>query len=113
MNRRRNEIRQSSMVYIALSLGAAFSALGGIMHVNYKNQQINTNREIDAAESRIEQARLDIRTSEMHMDHLLNRFTMRTQLARNGSNLKPISLSSVEKVTPTNPNRRDMASAAP
>ena len=113
MNRRRNEARQSFSVMFALVLGAVFSAAGGIMHVVYKNRQINTSREIDAAESRIEQARLDIRTSEMHMDRLLNRFTMRAQLARNGSDLKPIALSSVEKITPTNSNRRDMASANP
>lgn len=113
MNRRRNDVRQSPTVFFALGLGALIATLGGIQHVAYKNQQINTNREIDAAVSRIEQARLDIRTSEMHMDHLLNRFTMRSQLARNGSNLKPITLSCVEKITPTNPNRREMASAAP
>lgn len=113
MNRRRNEIRHSNTILFALLLGAAICAGGGILHAYYKNQQVSTNREIDAAESRIEHARLDIRTSEMHMDKLLNRFTIRNQLAQNGSTLRPIAFTSVEKIESSSASRRAVASANP
>jgi hypothetical protein len=62
-------------------------------------------REIDAIERRIEHCRLEIRTTEMRMDQLLNRFVIRKQLEENGSNLRPISLAVVEEIDPAPPHR--------
>ncbi|MEN9975217.1 MAG: hypothetical protein RLZZ282_1223 [Verrucomicrobiota bacterium] len=113
MNRRRNEPRTSIFPILALVLGAAIAAAGGVLHGFYKNSQIKVTREIDAIEQNIEHCRLDIRNTEMRMDQLLNRYVIRKQLVDNGSTLRPISLSSIETINPAMMNRRSVASAAP
>ena len=113
MNRRRNEPRTSGFPIFALLIGAAIMAAGGVLHVYYKNSQIQITREIDAIERRVEQYRLDIRTTEMRMDQLLNRFAIREQLEENRSSLRPISVAMVEEIDPTPPKRRSVASVAP
>lgn len=113
MNRRKDEPRTSPTVFIAVILAAAICAAGGVLHVFYKNQQIQVRREIDAIDRRVEHARLEIRTTEMRMDQLLNRFTIRKQLEENGSDLRPISLAAVEEIDPAPPARRAVAAAAP
>jgi hypothetical protein len=113
MNRRRNEPRTSGFPIFALLIGAAIMAAGGVLHVYYKNSQIQITREIDAIERRVEQYRLDIRTTEMRMDQLLNRFVIRQQLEENGSSLRPISAAMVEEIDPTPPKRGSVASVAP
>jgi hypothetical protein len=113
MNRRRNESRSSGFPIFALLFGAAIIAAGGVLHSFYKNSQIKITREIDAIERRIEHDRLDIRTTEMRMDQLLNRFVIRKQLEENGSTMRPISLAVVEEIDPAPPLRRNVASVAP
>lgn len=113
MNRRKDEPRTSVSVFIAVILAAAFVAGGGVLYAYFKNRQIQVTREIDAVDRRIEHARLDIRTTEMRMDELLNRFTIRKQLEDNHSDLKPIAFSAVEEVQPSPPARRSVASAVP
>lgn len=111
MNRRKDEPRTSVSVFIAVILAASFVAAGGVLYAYFKNRQIQVSREIDAADRRIEHARLDIRTTEMRMDELLNRFTIRKQLQENQSDLKPIAFSSVEEIQPIPPARRSVAAA--
>ncbi|MBC8126052.1 MAG: hypothetical protein H8M99_02740 [Gloeobacteraceae cyanobacterium ES-bin-144] len=113
MNRRRNETRTSGFPILALLLGAAIIAAGGVLHVYYKNSQILISRQIDAIDLRVEHSRLEIRTTEMRMDQLLNRFMIRKQLSDNGSDLHPIALKDVEDIQPTSANRRSVASAIP
>lgn len=113
MNRRRNEPRTSVFPIVAMLLGAAIIAVGGVLHVYYKNSQIKVTREIDAIERHVEHCRLDIRTTEMRMDQLLNRFVIRKQLEDNGSTLRPISVASVEEIDSAPLNRRTVASAVP
>ena len=113
MNRRRDEPRTSFSVIFAVILAAAICAAGGVLHVYYKNRQIQITREIDAIDRRVEHCRLDIRTTEMRMDQLLNRFVIRKQLEENGSSLRPISLSAVEEIDPAPPSRRSVAAATP
>jgi cell division protein FtsL len=113
MNRRRDEPRTPASVFVAVILAAAIIAAGGVLHAYYKNRQIQISREIDAIERRVEHSRLDIRTTEMRMDQLLNRFVIRQQLEENGSSLRPISLSVVEEIDSAPPARRSVASAAP
>jgi hypothetical protein len=113
MNRRRDEPRTPASVFVAVILAAAIIAGGGVLHAYYKNRQIQISREIDAIERRVEHSRLDIRTTEMRMDQLLNRFVIRQQLEENGSSLRPISLSVVEEIDSAPPSRRSVASAAP
>lgn len=108
--RRRNTSRASSTVIFAIIMGAAISAGGGVLHAYYKNQQVKISREIDATERRIEQTRLEIRTSEMRMDQLLNRFVIRQQLEENGSTLKPIPVRAIEEIhTSPSPQRAVVA----
>jgi hypothetical protein len=113
MNRRRDQPRTSACVIFAVILAAAIIAGGGVLHAYYKNKQIQVSREIDAIDRRVEHSRLDIRTTGMRMDQLLNRFTIRQQLEENGSTLRPISLNVVEEIDPAPPARRSVASAAP
>jgi hypothetical protein len=113
MNRRRDEPRTSACVFFAVILAATIIAAGGVLHAYYKNRQIQITREIDAIDRNVEHCRLEIRTTEMRMDQLLNRFVIRKQLEENGSTLRPISLAVVEEIDPSPPIRRSVASAAP
>lgn len=88
-------------------------AAGGVLHGYYKNSQVKISREIDAIDRRIEQDRLDIRTTEMRMDQLLNRFVIRKQLQANGSAMRPIPLAAIEEIDLTPAARRAVAAASP
>lgn len=96
MNRRREDVKTPIAVFVAVILSMVTTVYGGVMYAYYKNRQIQLAREIDATEKYIEHCGLQVRTVEMHMDQLLNRFVIRKQLEKNGSQLKPISLSVVE-----------------
>lgn len=113
MNRRRNESRTSGFPILAMIFGAVIITGGGVLHGFYKNSQVRITREIDAIERSIEHQRLEIRTTEMRMDQLLNRFVIRKQLEQNGSSLRPLSLAFVEEIDPAPPSRRSVASAVP
>lgn len=113
MNRRRNESRTPVMVFFALFLAAAIAAAGGVLHAYYKNRQVQVSREIDQIDRRVEQCRLDIRTTEMRMDQLLNRFAIRKQIEENGSSLRPIPAGVVEEIDDITLTRHSVASAAP
>jgi hypothetical protein len=113
MNRRRNESRTSGFPILALIVAAIIITGGGVLHGFYKNSQVRITREIDAIERSIEHQRLEIRTTEMRMDQLLNRFVIRKQLEQNGSSLRPLSLAFVEEIDPAPTNRRSVASADP
>ncbi len=109
MNRRRNEPRTRASTVISLILFAVIAACGGIVHALFKNTQIQVNREIDAIERRCEQYKLDVRTTQMRMDQLLNRFVIREQLEESGSSLVPIPLGLIEEVGPVPPVRQSVA----
>lgn len=113
MNRRRQESRTPISVFFSLFLAAAIAAAGGVLHAYYKNRQIQVSREIDAIDRRVEQARLDIRTTEMRMDQLLNRFVIRKQIEANGTALRPIPIGVIEEIDGTTVSRHSVASAAP
>jgi hypothetical protein len=113
MNRRRDEPKTPASVFIAVILAATIIAAGGVLHAYYKNQQVKITREIDAIDRNIEHCRLEIRTTDMRMDQLLNRFVIRKQLEENGSSLRPISLAVVEEIDPAPPGPRSVASTAP
>jgi cell division protein FtsL len=113
MNRRREASRTPASVFIALILATTVITAGGVLHVYYKNRQIQVAREIDAIDRRVEHCRLEIRTSEMRMDQLLNRFVIRKQLEENGSRLRPISLDMVEEIQTLPGARRNVAATSP
>jgi len=102
MNRRRQDksARVSPMVFAALILGGAVTALGGITHVYFRNCQIKTAREIDAVERRIERHQLEIRTVQMRKDQIMNLFAMKKNLEELGTDLRPIPSGVSEKVLP-------------
>ena len=101
------------MVYFALILAAVIAAGGGVLHAYYKNRQVQVSREIDAIDRRVEQCRLDIRTTDMRMDQLLNRFAIRKQIEENGSSLRPIPAGVTEEIDAATLTRHSVASAAP
>jgi hypothetical protein len=98
MNRQKSATHISGMVFSAPIIAAIIVAGGGILHAVYKNRQIQANRDIDAIERRIEQYKLDIRTTQMRSDILLNRFAIRKQLEDSGSDLRPIPLGLPEAI---------------
>jgi len=112
MNRRRKEVRTPASAFITLIVAAAIVAGGGVLHAFYKNRQIQVSREIDAIDRRVEQYRLDIRTTEMRMDQLLNRFVIRKQIEANGSSLRPIPMNAIESINAATRNRHSVASTA-
>lgn len=113
MNRRRNASRNFGFLFLSLLVGAAITTAGGMLFGFYKNRQIHINDEIAAVNIRIEHDRLEIRTIEMRMDQLLNRFVIRKQLEDNCSTMRPISVACVEEIEFTPANRRTVASATP
>lgn len=100
MNRRRTEKRCGPLSVAVLVAAAALVAFGGIVFVCYKNQQIKVARLIEQSEQRSAQHRNDIRTTEMRMDQLLNRYEMRDQLKEIGSVMCPVSPEMVEVIEP-------------
>lgn len=113
MNRRREQPKSHASVIFGLIVAAAIMATGGVLYAYYKNRQIQVSREIDAVEKNVEHCRYDIRTTDMRMDQLLNRFVIRQQLEQNKSRLRPISLAVVEEITPVQRTRRNVASVSP
>jgi hypothetical protein len=112
MNRRRNETRTHASVFCSVILAFVIVCLGGVLHAFYKNRQIQISREIDAIDRRVEQYRLDIRTTDMRMDMLLNRFAIRKQIEDSGSPLRPIPTDAIERIDPSIPNHHSVASAS-
>lgn len=113
MNRRRTESSTPAMVFFALILAAVIAAAGGVLHAYYKNRQVQVSREIDAIDRRVEQCRLDIRTTDMRMDLLLNCFAIKKQIEENGSSLRPIPAGVTEEIDTTTLTRHSVAAAAP
>jgi cell division protein FtsL len=114
MNRRRQESSTPVSVFFSLFLAAAIVAGGGVLHAYYKNRQVQVSREIDAIDRRVEQYRLDIRTTEMRMDQLLNRFAILKQVQDNGTSLRPMYPNAVvEEVGSAVAGRTSVASTLP
>lgn len=107
MNRRRNETRSRicPMVNLSLILAGALGALGGITHVYYRNCQINTAREIDKIEQKIERHQLEARTMQMRSDQILNLFAIRDSLQEEGTTLVPIPQGLTETIVPHKPTQ--------
>ena len=111
MNRLNSAPRTPVSIFFALIGGFVIAAGGGVQHAVYKNRQVKITREIDAIELRIEQYKLDIRTTQMRSDAILNRFTIRKQLEDTGSALRPIPPGLPEDVNQAPPAA--VASASP
>lgn len=113
MNYRKEENRKNfGFIMFCLLMGVGIAAFGGVHHAQLKNQQVLVSREIDKVEKSIEHSRYTIRSTEMRMDQLLNRFVIRQQLEQNKSTLKPISLAVVEEIDPARMMQRNMAVVA-
>jgi len=113
MNRRRDQPKTSASVFVAVILAATIAAGGGVLHVLCKNRQIQITREVDQIERDAEHYRLEIRTTEMRMDQLLNRFVIKKQLEENNSTLRPISVAVVDEINLDPPERRNVVAATP
>ncbi|MEO0017678.1 MAG: hypothetical protein RLZZ522_961 [Verrucomicrobiota bacterium] len=98
MNRQKSAPRIRPSTYITLIGTAIIVAGGGVRHAVFVNRQIQVSREIDATERRIEQTKLDIATTKMRTDSLLNRFAIRKQLVDAGSSLRAIPVGLPEEV---------------
>ena len=111
MNRLKSAPRTSPSIFLALLIGFAIAAAGGVQHAMYKNRQVKIKKEIVIIEGRIEQCKLDIRTIQMRSETSLNRFAIRKQLEDTGSVLRAIPAGLAEEVNPAPPAA--VASAIP
>lgn len=101
MNRPKSAARPSRTpisTFVVLVVSTVVIAFGGVRHAMLKNRQIQTTREIDAIERRIEQYKLDIRTTEMRNDNLRNRYAICEKLKEAGSRLRPIPIGLAEEI---------------
>jgi len=103
MNRLKSAPRTPASTYLVLIVATVIIAGGGVRHAMLKNRQIQTNREIDAIERRIEQYQLDIRTIEMRSDSMATRFVIGERLKEFSSLLRPIPPGLAEEVNPPAP----------
>ncbi len=114
MNRRRAQAALNPFLILVMVGAAAIGAAGGILIAFYKNRQVQVAREIEQVEERIAAHEDDIRTVQMRMDQMLNRYVLRDQLREFGSVLRPIPKSAIEVVDPSRPPpSRAVASARP
>jgi len=100
MNRRRTTENLGSFSVFIIAIAAIIVASGGVLFAYFKNRQIEVAREIENVEDRIAKHEMDIKTSEMRVDQMTNRYAMRDQLRQNGSALIAIPANAVESVVP-------------
>lgn len=102
MNRRRQEAHSKipTVVTFSLILAGVIGASGGVSYVYFRNRQIQTSREIDVVERRIEQHQLNIRTVQMRSDQILNLYSIRATLEKEGTDLIPIPAGVSEDIRP-------------
>lgn len=114
MNRRRSQASGNRFLIMVMLTAAAIAAAGGVLFAYYKNRQVEIAREIEQVEGRIAGHEDDIRTVQMRMDQMLNRYVMRDQLRELGSTMQPIPKSVIDVVDPSRPQPpRTVASARP
>lgn len=87
-------------IFVALILAAVVAITGGIMHAVAKNSQVQVERQIDQALTRIDQTRVKIRMIEVRTDKELDRFVLRERLANSGMPLVAITAADIEEVLP-------------
>ncbi|MCX6873893.1 MAG: hypothetical protein NTW21_08800 [Verrucomicrobia bacterium] len=111
MNRLKSASRTPLSTFVIVIAAAIIVAGGGSLHAYYKNRQVQVNRDIDTIEHRVEKWQLDISTTKMRSEDLLNRFAIRKQLEDSGSKLRRIPVGLPEEVNPSPPSA--VASAMP
>ena len=98
MNRKRTNRNLNFGSIVFLVVVAVVLASAGVFHAYIKNRQVEVARQTDKTEQRISQHELDIKTLQMHLDRQLNRFVIRDELARCGSDLVAIPVTEVEEI---------------
>ena len=83
---------------VLLIVAAVVMAAAGVFHAYVKNRQINVAREIQGAEDRISQQRLDITTLEVRLDDQLNPILLNDRLAEMSSDLRRIPVDVVREI---------------
>jgi hypothetical protein len=104
MNRQKSAPRCRPSTYLTLLVTAVIVAGGGVTHAVFKNRQIQVTREIDAIDLKIKQYRLDILTTQMRTESLLDRYLIKEQLKVTGSALVRIPPGVAEEVNPSAPS---------
>lgn len=112
MNRHRSAPKTPVSVFITLALAAAVATVGGGMHAICKNQQVLTEREIDASERRMDQYRAAIQVVEIRMDELQDRYELRDRLRANGSSMIPVAHGDIIDIAPPAPATPSVATAS-
>lgn len=113
MNRRRTTVNHGSFSFFLIAIAAVVVASGGVLFAYLKNSQVEVAREIEKVEDRIAKHQMDIKTAEMRIDQLTNRYAMRDQLRQNGSSLIAIPAKAIEAVVPDSSPASAVALAQP
>lgn len=86
-----NQARKSSshpFVNTMFAIAVAIAATGAVKHVSYRNQQIQTARDIESTEKNIASLMQDeIPSLQAEIDRQLARYDIREKLKKNGSDL--------------------------
>lgn len=90
MRKKRNSKQLSIIMFNILMVFGVFCC-GGTFYTVLKNKQIHLARQIETVQSRTDQHGMDIRTEQMRVDQLLDRYMIRERLRVTGSQLQPIS----------------------
>lgn len=81
------------------AIAVAVAATGAVKHVSYRNQQIQTAREIESIEKSITSIMQDeIPSVQSEIDRQLARYDIREKLKKNGSDLIPTPSESIDVI---------------
>jgi hypothetical protein len=101
MNESRSQPKTNPFITFTFIVAVAIAALGGIIHVTYRNKQIKTAREIENTEKRISSlSRDEIPNIQVEIDELLSRYDIREKIKQSHSALRPITATDVEVIRP-------------
>lgn len=90
MNQARKSSSSHPFVNTMFAIAVAIAATGAVKHVSYRNQQIQTVREIESTEKNIASLMQDeIPSLQAEIDRQLARYDIREKLKQNQSDLVP------------------------
>ena len=105
MNRSRQVKRIHPLLLLVAFIALAIATTGIVLHVTYRNKQIQTAREIEATEKRIASlVQDDIPGVQAEIDRQLARYDLREKLQRNGSDLIATPSHRIQVIRSKNPS---------
>ncbi len=99
MNKRQIKTSKISPVEVAiLALALVVVMVAGVTHAWLRNSYVQTMRDVDQTETRIEEHQDAINSLQVKIDKKLNIYQLRDDLERSGSELVLVPAGSIEKI---------------